>query len=277
MISPFLKKLLKSPLLLALRMRWFRSKVGYELKAKYFGALEISIPLSGDISCPIHQPDSLYSFSEIFVTEEYGRFLDDIEIPKRWLDLGCHVGYFSLYLAWRSRVSGKGDHWTCLLVDADPRVKEAVDKTLGCNGWAENYVFLNALIGPRGSAAATFALREGMGSSAEVQPGERTTVGVEILSETALLREFPPPYDLLKIDIEGGEFLFFENYREVCRQTKAIVVEWHSWDEEGTGEARLQQQLAGLGFQRQRVLQPRRVLKIDGRWLSVGTHLYLKC
>jgi hypothetical protein len=99
------------------------------MKYRWFRDLEISIPLSNGFDYPISTIDSVHSFSEIFVNNEYGSSLEKVPLPKRWIDLGCHAGYFTLHLALQHAVKGDGN-WQALLVDADPRMKEIAQTTI---------------------------------------------------------------------------------------------------------------------------------------------------
>ena len=101
-----LRKALKLPITAPLRFGFVRRRVAYELRP-WFGEMEFEIPLGEGLACPIRRWDSVHSFSEIFVTNEYGAFLQEAPLPLRWLDVGCHVGYFTLYLAWKNALAGR--------------------------------------------------------------------------------------------------------------------------------------------------------------------------
>ncbi len=269
-----IKNLLKMPLISALEQPAFRYPVIFELKNRHFSSLDIGIPLTHGMHCPITAADSFFSFSEIFVTDEYGGFLNDIPLPRRWLDLGCHTAYFSLYLAWQHARAGTADSWAALLVDADSRVIPAVEKAMAGNGLQDRYHFLHGAI-TAGEAPVRFALRSGMGSSTD-DKGESASGFEEIPAATpALIAKLcPPPYDLVKIDVEGAEFAFLEHYESIYSQAKVIIAEWHSWDKEGTKEGEFRRSMEARGFVFMRELQEKRVLNISGSDLSAGTHMY---
>src|SRR5579884_4108209 len=91
-VTHALKRLLKLPITVPLRFGFIRRRVAYELRP-WFGDVAFEIPLTAELACPIGHWDAAHSFSEIFVTNEYGAFLDEAPLPLRWLDLGCHAGY----------------------------------------------------------------------------------------------------------------------------------------------------------------------------------------
>ena len=152
-----IRKLLKLPLTLPLQISFVRQRVAFELKYRWFRDLEIAIPLSNGFYCPISVIDSVHSFSEIFVNNEYGSFLQKMPLPKRWIDLGCHAGHFTLYLALQHAENGDGN-WQALLVDADPRMEEIVQSTLKLNQLQDRCVMLSGLIS-RERGEHDFAMR----------------------------------------------------------------------------------------------------------------------
>ena len=269
-----IRKFLKLPLTTALRAAFFRKRAAYHFRYEYFADLELSIPLSHGFWCPILGLDTLYSFSEIFVTGEYGSFLSDIPLPRRWVDLGCHAGYFTLYLAWQHAVAGSEEDWRALLIDADPRAEVLTQKTLKQNSLLRQGEFRTGLISNR-TGELDFALREGMLSSVDATTGGIQSMRrVRVIPPGEILAALHPPYDLIKIDVEGSEADFLEAYSEVYTSAAAILMEWHSRDKKGSREESLRKTLEASGFYLARDLRPRRVLQTDTGWLSSGTQLY---
>jgi FkbM family methyltransferase len=271
-----IRKFLKLPFTVALRAPFFRKRAAFHFRYDYFADLELSIPLSHGFWCPILGLDSVYSFSEIFVTGEYGSFLNEIPLPRRWVDLGCHAGYFTLYLAWQHAVAGSAADWRALLIDADPRTEELTKRALVQNSLLSKCEYRAGLISKE-SGELDFALREGAGSSAATGMcigGIQGLRRVRAIQPGEILAALPPPYDLIKIDIEGAETDFIEAYGAVYAHTAAILMEWHSPDKDGCNEKRLRELLEASNFYLVRELRPRRVLKLDGGWLSTGVALY---
>jgi hypothetical protein len=79
---------------------------------------------------------------------------------------------------------------------------------------------------------------------------------VPCLSDGDLQRAFPPPYDLIKVDIEGAEYDFVARYPGVCAAARALVVEWHAPSAEDGRVAGLCRELAARGFAQSAVLRP---------------------
>src|SRR6516165_674935 len=97
---------------------------------------------------------------------------------------------------------------------------------------------------------------------------------VRVIPPAEILAALPPPYDLIKIDVEGAEGDFIEAYRTVHAHAAAILMEWHSPDKEGSKEKGLRQLLEASDFSLVRELRPRRVFQSDSGWSSTGVQLY---
>src|SRR6516165_7517463 len=71
---------------------------------------------------------------------------------------------------------------------------------------------------------------------------------VRVIPPAEILAALPPPYDLIKIDIEGAEGDFIEAYRTVHAHAAAILMEWHSPDKEGSKEKSIRKLLEASDF-----------------------------
>jgi FkbM family methyltransferase len=235
LISP--KQLLKRAALAPLKLEPVRSRVAFWLNQEHYPELDIRVPLSHGLVCPIYSPEYWCSFSEIFVNGEYGPAFEMIPVPNRWIDLGCHAGFFSLYVEWRRRQAGLGAPPECVLLDADARLKKAVEQLAAVN--MVPFRFLHGGIGGR-QPTMEFTERAFMASSAsdvDRNGGIRMvipTVGASKLEDT-----LQGPCDLIKVDIEGSEYDLLENYGSLLSQTKHLLLEWHSWHRGGGGKAQL--------------------------------------
>jgi FkbM family methyltransferase len=267
-----LRKLLKWPLRAALRSSWLRPKIAFELRRAGYADLEVTIPLSHGMAVPIRREDFVHSFTEIFLAHEYGDFLERMPLPRRWLDLGCHAGFFSTLLAWEWRKRGSED-FRAFLVDADPRVAADIAHLVKLNRLDRQFEFAAGLIG-EGTGQAEFALRDGMGSSTDLRTRADAVQQVPILGPAEMREKLPPPIDLVKLDIEGAEFCFIEHYAEVLSAAAHVVAEWHSWDSHGAGEGQMIDAMAKRGLVFVAALQPRKLHSIQGKPLSTGCHLY---
>ncbi len=114
-----------------------------------------------------------------------------------------------------------------------------------------------------------------MGSSTDLSVGGVSEVRrVRTISPGEILRAFPPPYDLVKVDIEGAEYDFLENYTDVYTNASAILIEWHSSDRVGSGKDRVQELLEPRGFSLVKMVRPTRLFNLNEQWYSSGVQLY---
>ncbi|MFQ3577442.1 MAG: FkbM family methyltransferase, partial [Verrucomicrobiia bacterium] len=111
-------------------------------------------------------------------------------------------------------------------------------------------------------------------ASLDGSPSDETRV--PIMDSRELLQSFPPPYDVIKVDIEGAEIEFLEHYGEVIAGARALLIEWHSWNSarvEGEGITKL---LGEIGFPRRRTMQPAMQVTHEGRAAWCGVELFLR-
>ena len=246
----------------------FRRRLGYHLKAEYPEDLDARIPLGCDLASPLFDPEFGSSFSEIFLEQEYAAMFANTPLPRRWIDLGCYAGFFSLWLEWKRRRAGATEPSEALLVDANTTVAPWIKRLLAVNGLVACWKHRCAAIAP-GTGSVEFVERSYMGSSLRTiddQPG--ATVSVPILTETALFELLPPPYDLIKADMEGAEYELLLHYPELLRRTRRLSLEWHSWHAGGGGLAQLRELLRAAGFAEVLEVQPARTLS-GGRQTGV--------
>ena len=244
-----LRRLVKAPLRGALAVAAIRRRAIFELRQHYYGDLDLGVPLGHDLTCPLAFADAWSSFAEVFVRDSYGAALDRLGLPDRWLDLGCHAGYFSLYVVWRRALAGCRGAGSALLLDADSRVEEPVKQLIAQNSLATALRFAHGAIGT-GQGIRKFRERSFMSSSvADLGDRDGRITAVPVITAADLLRQFPSPYDLVKVDIEGGEYEFAESYHDVITEAAALLVECHGGDHKGRGRSWLSDELGRRGFE----------------------------
>ena len=239
-----------------------RRRLIFHLRQAHFAELGFAVPIGGGLVCPILEEENLLSFSEIFGEGEYEPLFAEIGLPRRWIDIGAHCGYFSLQVASRLlREHAAG--WEALLVEPDPRRGAVLTSGLAQRALAGRLRWLPAAVGAPGGRGI-FALRDGMGSSLQsAGRAEPAGVPVPIADEAKIVASFDGPYDLIKVDVEGGEFDFARHYGGLLRAAKAVVVEWHAPAADAPCVAELRSQFAACGLGR--VVALRDVRRITGQ------------
>lgn len=224
----------------------FRSRIITIIKSHYYKELENNIPLEGNLYCPILYESSFCSFNEIFAQGEYKHFINKIDLPEKWLDLGCHLGHFSLQLNSLRRSAGK-KLGKGLLIDADSRIIDSIDKTIEINSLETYFKFKSGVLG---SSKNTFFYEDDFMSSSNIESIRKHAKKrkVKLITENEIINLLAPPYDLVKVDIEGGEYEFLKNYQMILRQTKYLFLEWHSWHSGGGGLDQIKECIEKLNF-----------------------------
>jgi FkbM family methyltransferase len=247
--SPFIKTALAVPLRLALRWRRLRARLFFELWRDYYDELGVSIPLPRGLRCPITSPEHWASYENIFAEREYDPLLAVIPLPERWVDMGCHAGHFSLRLLALHAEAGTRDRATALLVDADPRVAPAIAALREANGMsAERFQFLHAALGGEGGEVIFGQGRQMTSEAVRSGVDYEKLHRVPRLDPAAMRAAFAPPYDLVKLDVEGAEFFFLRDFAPVLVETRYLLFEWHSWQPGGGGREELLRMVAEKGF-----------------------------
>lgn len=227
-----------------LKSNFFRRALITHLKARYFNEFNHSIPLGNGYWADIMENDGYDSFSEIFIKQEYLNLLPNKKI-SRIVDIGAHYGYFSLWLQAKFPES----EIYSLLIEPSPSSCRSLEHLVQLKSLKGRFRFINKAIGNPENKHSNFYDRPHMAGSifASTTKSEDVTK-VEQLCDTELLSEYPPPYDLIKCDIEGAEWDFMQNYDSIIRKTNYLLLEWHSWHSGGNGLSQLENKLKELSF-----------------------------
>jgi len=171
-------------------------------------------------------------FNDLFANNEYSKavqaLVDSPYVgPRKIVDLGAHRGYFTLYCM--NALRRFNQDYTFYCVEADPQnenelwerllLQDGIDAGLKCG-----------LVGKK-EGKTTFLKQKGYHDCNMVCFEGAIYSGLEEIEyEYFNLNYFLPTvgdFDLVKVDIEGSEEDFFENYPEILKRTKLLVVEFH--------------------------------------------------
>ena len=133
----------------------------------------------------------------------------------RVLDLGGNVGLFGAFAF--ARLSAA----SVTSLEPDPENAEVLRSCIEINGLGDRWTAVDAAAS---TAAGTLRFRGGdFADSRAAGPGEQGTIEVPRVDAVALMPEF----DLLKIDIQGGEWPLLRDPRFRAAKVGALVLEWH--------------------------------------------------
>ena len=250
---------------LLLRFKFIRKKLLFHLKHKYFHELGHSVPLQSGYWAHLLEKDSYDSFSEIFIKQEYLEFIPDEPI-SRILDIGAHYGYFSLWL----QSLNSGIELESLMIEPCLTCHDSIDlliKNKKLKGFSH---ILDGAIDDPTLAHASFFDRPFMASSSFQNSKTEEFRKIQIITEDDIVKKMPPPYDLIKCDIEGKEWELLLHYPKVLSGTKHLILEWHSWHNGGGSLTQITEKLQEFGFS---ILKSSDTTKALGREGEVGLFL----
>lgn len=136
--------------------------------------------------------------------------------PLRVLDVGAHAGLFSAWMLARY-----GDV-SVVALEPDPHNRAALARTIRANPAAGRWTVIAAAAG---TAEGTVAFVAGRGALSRVaRPEESCTLEVPVVDVLPHMAGA----DLVKLDIEGGEWAVLADPRLAEARPAAIVLEWHS-------------------------------------------------
>jgi FkbM family methyltransferase len=161
------------------------------------------------------------TLAEIFHKGDYlpvEEVSDALVRPSRILDLGANIGLFGVFAARRwpeAQIVG---------YEADPENAEIHERTIHANGLAGRWRLERMAAGARDGEVELAAGRAM--ESFVVSPGEDAGVPTITVPMRDVLAEVAEA-DLLKLDIEGGEWAILGDRRFRDRPPRVVVLEYH--------------------------------------------------
>ncbi len=226
------------------KIPFFRRRIAHDIKFNHFSSLGISVPVKNGFSAPIPQYDAYDSFSEIFIQDEYKDVIPDIKFD-RIIDMGANYGYFTI---WLQSLQPK-QNLNALLIEPSRNCMPALSELMTDPSYSNCLQVQNGCIGNPSKSSQDFYERPFMASSIFRNSSDESTYKVKILDENEILHKSPPPYDLIKCDIEGSEWELLCHYPKVISQCQYLLIEWHSWHNGGGGVSQIEDKLKNLNFE----------------------------
>lgn len=164
-------------------------------------------------------------FTEIFFRETY--FLQYTNQPIRVIDCGANIGMSLIYIKIRA------PHAQVLCFEPNPAARAVLEKNIEANGWRKEVRVLPYALGKEKGTANFFVENKvATSSGGRIDPSlkdvdrdtDSYTVDVDTLSQY-----IDSNIDLLKMDIEGGEFDVLEELvaRHALERVAAVQLEYH--------------------------------------------------
>lgn len=162
----------------------------------------------------------------------YGLGAEQFAEPATVLDLGAHVGVFTLAALAHGATR-------VVAVEPNPANFELLRLNIQTNAdrWDGQVEMLHAAVG-----AGARAVSVGSGSTARTRPARS---GVPVLGPGSLLAQLDGEVAVLKLDVEGAEYEFFDQApAEALARCRRIVLEWHPFGAEPEAWGRMVAKLA---------------------------------
>lgn len=191
--------------------------------------LQLTVP-GTDLKYQLRYVDSLFLAKTIFEGDEYAAIRGEAGSISSFIDLGCNVGFFPLYLCKIRRDRKiKG-----ICIDANPAMITEIEANLALNQLSE----VTAIHG-LAEAGKTGALREfWVTQSSSSSTSDLSSLGTKFGSTNVHAPLLDPlvefhsrlgdqRIDILKVDIEGSELNFLSSHPKLVEQTDRIILEFH--------------------------------------------------
>ena len=163
---------------------------------------------------------------------------------EKLIDLGANYGYFSLWLqSIYPKVSLRS-----ALVEPSTKCYASLERLVLDEQLEGRFRLFKSCIGNPSEEKAKFYERPHMASSMKKESRDEEGAVAPILKSSELHEYMPPPFDLLKCDIEGSEWQLLLHYQEILSETRHLILEWHSWHDGGGGRDQIISTLKSLNF-----------------------------
>lgn len=187
----------------------------------------IWVTLNSGIRICIDAKLTLDCFVELFITQPYVLALDllqkDIDVV---VDLGANRGLFPLFVSHYCHQRARSEKPRFVCVEAAESNFRALMRHVHENSLTDRVVPVRGAVCGRRSGTVQFYYSPRAHGQGVISNSKRfTTQGVPVID----LAEFvtAPKVDLLKIDIEGSEQGFLEEYPDILEKTQVLVGEFH--------------------------------------------------
>ena len=215
-----------------------------------FVTCELRLPSGGRLT--LRTKYDVASCSDVFCHPFYWTALSLLPSPpSHIIDCGACCGHFSILADTflKSRFGYAESKFT--LIEANPLAIPVLKRNLADAGLRERATVVHSLLGAGSSSFDSLWVdrRNWLTAATTPLPGAR-----QFIVATRCLTSFAGkgPLELLKIDIEGGEYRLLESEPEVFRRTRMVIAELHgsSCEQEGfiNKSALLGLQLVGIPF-----------------------------
>ncbi|NEZ65790.1 FkbM family methyltransferase [Leptolyngbyaceae cyanobacterium CCMR0082] len=166
------------------------------------------------------------SFNDVFCHPFYWQVFQYLKSsPKLIVDCGAHCGHFSTLTDICIDSKFEKNNARYLLIEPNPHLIPILYKTIREGGLESKAQILQGLLGQQdGSDTLWIAPKNYLATGLTKNNGSKG-YKIDYLNLNSLLEN--QMIDLMKIDIEGGEFSFVEHNTELFKRTNLVFMELH--------------------------------------------------
>ena len=243
-----------------LRFKFIRNRLKFHFLHSYFNELQLTIPVGSGYDARLLEPDSYDSFSEIFIQQEYADFVPSEDISTV-LDLGANYGYFSLWL----QSKRPKDKIQSTLIEPSLRSSRSLEKLVELPRLQNRFKYLQRAVGNPKEPHIKFFDRPFMAGSIIESDEEDPSYLANTLKPSDVFSSDRSFYDLIKCDVEGGEWELLVNYPSILENSRFLLMEWHSWHSGGGGFLQIKEKITDVGFQIIKSSPPQKAVGRNGK------------
>jgi FkbM family methyltransferase len=186
------------------------------------------------------------------------------------LDIGAHIGYYTLLFSQRVGREGK-----VYAIEPDPANFSLLEQNVGLNG-CHNVLLYRYALADRAGTVRLFLSEDNAGDHRTWQAAEsRRSVNVQTVALDELLWYPNFKVDLIKMDVQGSEGLALKGMKQILRQQSKLTLFTEYWpfglQQAGVGPQEFLHDVAELGFDLFVINEPQRsLIKVDPAGLLRG-------
>lgn len=221
-------------------------RLQHSLAWRFFPAADLHSRTGTGLRLRLTDKGDWASAAEMFIERTYDPFFQHLGAVRRWVDVGCNAGFFSLGLLEHLR-SQSGDApvtTEAVLFDASARSVAKTDALIAENELRGVWRTRVCVIGPAGQEVEFCDFKYSVASTIFPKGRPERVIRMKTTPLAEAIGAPPQAFDLLKVDIEGAEKCLFEQESGVLREFALVLMEWHA--PEWTG-AQLRQWLEQAG------------------------------
>jgi FkbM family methyltransferase len=224
------------------------------------------------ITCEVFLPSNLKiklaskyevaSFSDVFCHPFYWQVYSLISTkPKLIVDCGANCGHFSLLIESCIKVKFPDSEANYILIEPNPLILKTLQSTLEYAGMNQRCVVKQGLLGKTKGEDYLWINNKNYLTSGLFKSSSSKSFKISYLDLAEIIGD--QVVDLMKIDIEGGEYDFVRSNLSLFQQVNCLFMEIHQMPRESQNN--LITSLESLGFQ----LLDKIIQKVDGSILVI--------